>query len=278
MLSHEVHRVGYTNPGADMESTVSHNTIVVDEKNSATNPSAPSVLLDRKEMPAFLVTENKESRLYPDVDFSRVLAIFDGIFFVGDKWRAADGKTHTFDWPFYAPWQPWGKAEEWDFTVPGDFKTPFPTSYQFVKSAFSAPASDGMKASVPIPPSTLEKGFDVNRKSDRRLSMNFALPQKTEAVKFRIGRGHQPKPGPMLLLRQKGEGAEFGAAFEVVKNGGTERIQSVKSLPFEPADPLSAVWEVRADSGVYHVVVNRTGKELKWNGNKTKQMLEVIKE
>lgn len=260
-----------------MDATVSHNTVVVDEKNSATNPSTLAAFLDRKSMPGLLITENRESPLYPDINFSRVVAIFDGILFVGDKLSASDGKTHTFDWPFYAPWQPWAKKGEWEFRLPGEFKTPFRTSYKFVSSAFCAPAGNVLKACVDIPPSTLEKGFDVNRSANRSLFMTFALPQETTAAKFMIGRGHNPKPGPMLLLRQKGTGAEFACAFDVVKKGGRERVTSVKSLDFDPADPLSAVWEVKADSGTYYVVVNRTGKELKNKKIKTSQTFEVIK-
>ncbi len=277
MLSYEVSRVGYTNPGADMEATVSHNTIVMDEKNSAPNPSTLAAFLDRKAMPGALLTENPASPLYPDIAFTRVVAIFDGILFVGDKQYAKDGKVHTFDWPFYAPWQPWAKEGEWEFSLPGDFKTPFKTSYRYVTSAVSSPVKDGVKASVDIPPFTFEKGFDVNRKSDRRLSMTFALPKETTAAKFRIGRGHKPMPGPMLLLRQQGKDAEFAVAFDVVKPGGKERVESVRSLPFEPADPLSAVWEVKADSGTYYVIVNRTGKELKTGNIQTHQLFEVIK-
>ena len=92
-----------------------------------------------------------------------------------------------------------------------------------------------------------------------------------------IGRGHKPKPGPMLLLRQQGKSAEFACAFDVVKNGAKERVKSVKSLPFTPANPLSAVWEVKADSGTYYVIVNRTGKELKCGSIRTNNKLEVIK-
>lgn len=277
MLSHEVGRVGYTNPGADMDSTISHNTIVVDGKDAAPNPSTLAAFLDRKTMPGALFTENPQSPLYSGVAFSRVVALFDGILFVGDRQYAKDGKVHTFDWPFYAPWLPNANENDWNFTLPGEFKAPFKTSYRYVTSAVSSPVKDGVKASVDIPPSTLDKGFDVRQKSDRRLSMTFALPRETTAAKFRIGRGHNPKPGPMLLLRQQGTDAEFAVAFDVVKPGGKERIESVRSLPFEPADPLSAVWEVKADSGTYYVIVNRTGKELKAGNIRTNQPFEVLK-
>ena len=277
MLSHEVHRVGYTNPGADMEATVSHNTIVVDEKDSAPNPSTLAVFLDRKSMPAFLITENPASRLYPDIDFSRAMAIFDGIIFIGDKVHAIDGKNHTFDWPFYNPWQPWTKPGKLEFNVPGKFDTQFKTSYKHVKSAVSAPAADGMQVNVDIPRSTIQKGFDVRPASDRKLYLNFALPNKTTVAKFMIGRGHKPLPGPMLLLRQEGKNAEFACAFDVVKNGASQRVKSVRSLPFTPAHPLSGVWEIKADSGTYYVIVNRTGKELSFGDIKTTKKLEVIK-
>ena len=277
MISHEVHRVGYTNPGADMEATISHNTIVVDEKYAAPNASTLAAFLDRKSMPALLITENPESRLYPETDFSRVMAIFDGIIFVGDKVAAIDGKDHTYDWPFYNPWQPWTKPGKLEFNVPGKFDKQLKTSYEHVKSSYCAPASDGMKVNVDIPKSTNLRGFDVRPKPDRKLFMTFALPQKTTVAKFMIGRGHKPKPGPMLLMRQQGRDAEFACAFDVVKNGGKERIQSVKSLKFTPANPLSAVWEVKADSGTYYVIVNRTGKELTCGDIKTTRNLEVIK-
>lgn len=277
MLSHEVHRVGYTNPGAAMDATISHNTIVVDEKDAAPNPSTLAVFLPRKSMPALLITENPESRLYPDIDFSRVMAIFDGIMFIGDKLHARDGKVHTFDWPFYAPWQPWAKKGSFEFNVPGNFTEQLKTSYKHVKSSCCAPAADGLKVNVDIPRSTALRGFDVRPKPDRKLYLTFALPQKTTVAKFMIGRGHKPAPGPMLLLRQQGKDAEFACAFDVVKNGGNERIKAVRSMPFSPADPLSAVWEITADSGVYYVVINRTGKELKFGNLKTINKLEVIK-
>lgn len=277
MLSHEVWRVGYTNPGADMEATVSHNTVVVDEKNSAVNPSELAAFLDRKSMPGFLIAERAGSPLYPGIAFSRAGAIFDGILFIGDKWSAADGAEHTFDWPYYAPWQPWAKDGEWQFRLPGDFKTPFRASYPFVSCAWAAPAGKSLKASVDIPPSTLEKGFDVKRPADRSLYLHFALPRETLAVKFLIGRGHDPKPGPMLLLRQKGSSAEFACAFDVVKKGGKERVRAVRSLSFSPAHPLSAVWEISADSGTYYVIVNRTGGELVCGEIKTRKIYEVLK-
>jgi hypothetical protein len=81
----------------------------------------------------------------------------------------------------------------------------------------------------------------------------------------------------MLLLRQEGKGAEFACAFDVVKNGASQRVKSVRSLPFTPAHPLSGVWEIKADSGTYYVIVNRTGKELSFGDIKTTKKLEVIK-
>ena len=277
MISHEVHRVGYTNPGATMSATISHNTIVLDEKDSDPNPSTLAAFLDRKSMPALLITENPESRLYPEMDSSRVMAIFDGIIFIGDKVAAIDGKNHTFDWPFYNPWQPWTTPGKLEFNVPGKFEKQLKTSYKHVKSSYCAPAKDGLKVNVDLPRSTALRGFDVRPTPDRTLYMTFALPQETTVAKFMIGRGHKPKPGPMLLLRQQGKGAEFACAFDVVKNGAKERVKSVKSLPFTPANPLSAVWEVKADSGTYYVIVNRTGKELKCGSIRTNNKLEVIK-
>lgn len=277
MISHEVHRVGYTNPGAKMSATISHNTIVMDEKDAAANQSTLASFLDRKSMPALLITENPQSRLYPDLDSSRVMAIFDGIIFVGDKVHARDGKVHTFDWPFYNPWQPWAAPGKFEFNVPGNFNKQLKTGYKYVASSPCADAAKDLKVNVAIPWSPKNQPFDVRRKSDRKLYLNFALPQKTTVAKFMIGRGHKPQPGPMLLLRQKGKGAEFACAFDVVKTGGKVRVKSVKSLPFTPADPLSAVWEVKADSGTYYVVVNRTGKDLKFNNMTVKAMLDVIK-
>jgi len=279
MLSHEVYRFGYTYPGADMEATVSHNTIVVDEKNSASSPAKLAKLIDRPLMPGALFTEEAASRLYEGLDFSRVTAIFDGIMFVGDRQNAGDGKKHSFDWPFYAPWVPGARPDIGTFDLPVELKTPFESSYKYVKSALSASAPGDLSVSVKIPVSTQERGpvYSLSLPSDRDLRIVFALPQPTTVVKFEIGRGHPPAPGPMLLLRQNGSSAEFAAAFEVIKTNEKAHIKSVKSLPFTPANPLSAVWEVNADSGIYLIVVNRSGKTIESVGRKFAETLEIIK-
>ena len=64
---------------------------------------------------------------------------------------------------------------------------------------------------------------------------------------------------------------------EVINIGGTPRIKSVKELDFTPADPLSAVWEIKADTGTYYVIINRTGKTLKSGSIETSKNFEVIK-
>ena len=54
-------------------------------------------------------------------------------------------------------------------------------------------------------------------------------------------------------------------------------MRAVRSLSFSPAHPLSAVWEISADSGTYYVIVNRTGGELVCGKIKTRKIYEVLK-
>lgn len=277
MISHEVGRVGYTNPGADMEATVSHNTIVIDERNSMPNGSELADFLDRDVMPGALLTEKKESPLYENSDFSKALAVFDGICFVGDLVHCKDGASHKFDWPFYAPWNEKAAPGIWNFQTKQEFQTPFEHNYSYVQEALSAQVKDFFTAQVPIPPSTPVDGFDILSAPDRTLRICVALPFDTIAVKFQIGRGRKPQPGPMLLLRQTGSEASFGAAFEVVKPGREPRIRRVVSHPIISADPLSAVWKIECTDFVYMTAVNRSGECVKYNGLSFAPGLTVLK-
>ena len=280
MVSHEVFRIGYTQKGAGvMDKTWGHNTVVVDEKNASQNPSNISAFLDRASMPAALFTEKKESPLYPGVKFSRAVAIMDGIFFVGDCQATADGKEHTFDWPFYAPWQPWAKKTEflYELTNGKKFDTPVKTSMEFVENLMGTAVKKNVQCRVGIPTATPQTAFNVYKKADRHVYLNLAFPGDATAATFRVPRGSRPGLGPAFLLRQKGKTMRLGAAMDVVALGGKSRVKSVTEVPFTPADPLSAVWEIKADTGTYYVIINRTGKTLKAGKIETNKNFEVIK-
>ena len=81
----------------------------------------------------------------------------------------------------------------------------------------------------------------------------------------------------MLLLRQTGSEASFGAAFEVVKQGRDPRIRKVVSHPLLPADPLSAVWEIECTDSVYIVAVNRGRENVKYQEISIAPGLSVLK-
>lgn len=280
MVSHEVFRIGYTQKGAGvMDRTWGHNTVVVDEKNSSQNPSVISAFLDRASMPGALFTEKAESPLYNGVSFSRAVAIFDGIFFVGDCQKPADGKEHSFDWPFYAPWQPWAKKDAFLYSLLDGkkFDTPVKTSMEFISDMMGTSVSKTLQCKVDIPPATPQTAFNVYKKADRSVVLTLAFPGDATAATFRVPRGSRPGLGPAFMLRQKGKTMRLGAAMEVIPIGGTPRVKSVTALDFTPADPLSAVWEIKADTGTYYVIINRTGKTLKAGAIETTKNFEVIK-
>lgn len=280
MLSHEVFRIGYTQKGAGvMDKTWGHNTVVVDQKCSNQNPSEIAAFLDRASMPAALFIEKKASPLYDGVSFSRAVAIMDGIFFIGDCQKPADGKVHTFDWPYYAPWQPWAKKGEflYELTNGKKFTTPLKHKLTFVTNAMGCDVNKNVQVKVGIPRATPQTAFNVYKKADRNVILNLAFPGKATAATFRVPRGSRPGPGPAFLLRQQGKTMRLGAAIDVVKPGGKSRVKSVKALDFTPADPLSAVWEIKADTGTYYVIINRTGKTLKAGNISTGKNFEVIK-
>lgn len=280
MVSHEVFRIGYTQKGAAiMDKTWGHNTVVIDQKNSNQNPSVIAAFLDRASMPGALFIEKPESPLYNGFSFSRAVAIFDGIFFVGDCQKASDGKEHTFDWPFYAPWQPWAKKNAFLYELMNGkkFDTPFKHKLEFVSDAMGTDVKNNVQVKVDIPTATPQTAFNVYKKADRSVVLNLAFPGDATAATFRVPRGSRPGPGPAFLLRQKGKTMQLGAAMEVINIGGEPRVKSVKALPFTPADPLSAVWEIKADTGTYYVIINRTGKMLKSGSIATDKNFEVIK-
>ena len=280
MVSHEVFRIGYTQKGAAiMDKTWGHNTVVIDQKNSNQNPSVIAAFLDRASMPGALFIEKPESPLYNGFSFSRAVAIFDGIFFVGDCQKASDGKDHTFDWPFYAPWQPWAKKNAFLYELMNGkkFDTPFKHKLEFVSDAMGTDVKNNVQVKVDIPTATPQTAFNVYKKADRSVVLNLAFPGDATAATFRVPRGSRPGPGPAFLLRQQGKTMQLGAAMEVINIGGKPRVKSVKALPFTPADPLSAVWEIKADTGTYYVIINRTGKTLKSGSIATDKNFEVIK-
>jgi hypothetical protein len=275
-LTSEVYRITYGSKQAKaMYDTISHNTVVMDKKNYRDLPSKLAVFLNRKKLPAALITEEAKSPLYENTKFGRVLALLDGIFFVGDVWHSP-GK-HSFDWAFYAPNEPWAHAESGSFKIPFKLNPTNKPGYKFIKEAKAGnPGKSGFTVSSLIARYSPKSGRIGREKPTKQLYLNFAGMPNATIFDAKAPRGHRPKPGPMLMVRQnKVSTARFGVAFDAVPRGKPNRVKSVKNIPLKSA--LSAAWKITTDSGSYLVVINRTGKAITVEKQKIVKELAVIK-
>ncbi len=272
-LCTEVWRLNYGAKNGDvMYKTVSHNTVTVDRGDQADVAAQMIAFLKRPHMPGALFTEVAEAPLYEGVRFSRAAAIFDGIMFIGDLQQGS--ATHVYDWPLYGLWEPWAHQEVGRFRLPFELKTA-DTGYKFMSDARSADAEQGFSAVCGA--TAFDKGGQrIGRTApDRWLRATFAGAPAQEVFSANTPRGHMPEPGPLLMLRQQGKEAVFAAAFEVVPQADAPgRVKMVETVW---RDGVSGAWKITADSGMYLVIVNRTGKTVEVNGIKTEQKLEVIK-
>ena len=214
-LTSEVYRITYgSKQSKAMYQTISHNTVVMDKKDYRDLPSKLAAFLKRKKLPAALITEEPASPLYANVKFSRVMALLDGIWFVGDVWHSP-GK-HSFDWAFYTPAEPWSHKESGDFNIPFKLKPAKKTGYKFVYSAESGKVGNkGFVVSSYIAKHHPKGGRIGRNKPKKEMFINFAPMPGAEIFKLQVPRGHRPQPGPALMIRQdKTSTARFGIAFE----------------------------------------------------------------
>jgi len=278
-LASEIGRIIYSAPEAvTMQSTFAHNTVVVDGKNQEFQPSTLAAFLDSSSLPAALITENPHSPLYSGIEFSRVVAILDGVFFIGDLYNGKG--EHTFDWPFYAPWQPGDKNE---IAVPRttlklqDVKSTGFDSAQPNKSTFSEYPwiSKAQSAKTDESISVALRVEEAESQNPRDLQITFAPMQNALFVDAQIPRGYRPKPGPMFFVRrEKCSTAQFGAAFDITTLDEKSCIQKVENISITEK---TAAWRVQTVNGKYLIIINRGGGAVRADGFETKEMLYVAR-
>jgi hypothetical protein len=271
----EIGRIIYSAPEAStMEKTFAHNTVVVDGKNQELQPSTLAAFLNRPSLPAALITENPHSPLYPGIEFSRAVAILDGVFFVGDLYHG-EGE-HTFDWPFYAPWQP-GDNEE--IAAPRtslqlrDVKSTF-DDYPWISKARETRSDASFSVNLRV--------AEAKNQHPRDLHITFAPMQNASFISALVPRGYRPKPGPMFFVRQdKIATAQFGAAFDITAPEGKSDVQSVENIPVRNkkgktlAPGKAAAWRVQTANASYLIIINRSGDVVSAGGRDTAEMLFV---
>lgn len=278
-ISGEMGRIIYSAPqGWVMEKSWTHNIVTIDGKNHSAMPSDIAAFLSREKMPAVLITDSKESPLYPGVSFSRVAAIFDGIQFVGDMFASKD--EHVYDRPFMPIWNKDAGIFKYPFQL-----TPYSgkTGYEVTKegkelSPFNEVKSAEVTSSFAIE-TPLPAERNIKEASGRILRiMNYA-EKGMSVLDIRIPRGYRPENGgPMFMLRQKGKNAVFAQAFEVIGKDAKPRVKDISFIPLKGVnDGISGSWMVSTDTARYLIVVNRTGGEVEASGVRTKAMLDVIK-
>lgn len=271
----EIGRIIYSSPeSATMVNTFAHNSMVVDGRNQMSQPAKLAAFLNRPSLPAALLTENPHAPLYPSIEFSRVVAILDGVFFVGDLVNG-HGK-HTFDWPFYAPWQPGDQepigAPRATLPLRNLEKGAFP-EYPWISAA------EGARTDAPIVFRTR-----IQNPKPQDLHVTFAPVQDALFVRAIVPRGYRPQPGPMAFVRQeKRQTASFGAAFDISKPDGGSTVQDIQNIPVTAANGESllsakaAAWRVQTTHGSYLVLINRSGGAVRAGDGETKEMLHVVR-
>jgi hypothetical protein len=276
-VTSEIGRIIYSAPeAATMENTFAHNTVVVDGKNQELQPSTLAAFLNRPSLPAALITEDPQSPLYPGINFSRVVAILDGVVFVGDLYHG-EGE-HMFDWPLYAPWQPDDKDE---IAAPRtalkmqDVKSTF-SEYPWISKAQSTKTDESFSAALRVE--------EAKGQHPRDLNITFAPMQSALFVDAQVPRGYRPKPGPMFFVRQeKRSTAQFGAAFDITAPNKKSDIQKVENISVTDLNGKSitpgkaAAWRVQTSIGNYLIIINRSRGTVRAGDIETEEMLYVAK-
>lgn len=277
-VTSEIGRIIYSAPEAHtMDKTFAHNSVVVDGKDQAAQPSQLTAFLNRPSLPAAFITQNPQSPLYPGIEHARVVAILDGIFFVGDVLHG--DKEHTFDWPLYAPWQPGDKDETGaarialPLTPVADPKTVF--GYDWLNDTRAARSGEAVSLALRI----AAKG-----QAPRDLHVTLAPMPGAQFVSARVPRGYRPELGPMLFVRQQNQSTvQFGAAFDIAAPDAASRVKQVATIPVTDLQghelpPSRAVaWQVQTTNGNYLVLVNRDGAAVRAKGVETKENLIVVR-
>ena len=282
MLTQDIGRIVYGAKCSNlMCATPAHNAVTVDCRDQLDLPSTIAVLRRRPRLPAALITENAESPIYPGIRFARVVAILDGVFFIGDVLQAVDGAEHTFDWPFYGVWEPWAHAEAGSFQTDlalAPVASPLGSTpwYQALSEARSGSVAEGCVIRVPT---VAGVGMGARAKRDaptRMLHVHAAPSPDMKLITARIPRGYRPAPGPVMFLRvEKRTQARFGVAIAVTEKGGSNPVAVVESLDVGDG-VFAAAWRVRLDDGQsYLVVVNRGGTPLTVDGETFGELLTV---
>jgi|GEM_PF-1210940 len=274
----EIGRIIYSAPEAHtMEKTFGHNSVVVDGKNQAVQPSKLAAFLDRPSLPAALITENPQSPLYPGIEQSRVVAILDGIFFVGDLLHGT-GK-HTFDWPLYTPWQPGDNAEigaprtSLALAPVADPKTSF--GYDWLSQTRAAHSDQSVSLAMRVA---------SKDQPARDLHATFAPMPDAQFVTAQVPRGYRPQPGPMLFVRQENQsGAQFGVAFDISVPDGVSAVKNVATLPVTNATGVAVpfshavAWQVETATASYVIILNRSGGAVRTKQIETSENLHIVK-
>lgn len=277
-VTSEIGRIIYSAPEAGtMKNTFAHNSVVVDGKNQELQPSTLAAFLDRPSLPAALITEDVQSPLYPGIEFSRVVAILDGVFFVGDLYHGK-GK-HTFDWPLYAPWQPGDKEK---IAVPRtalklekveDPKSTF-SKYPWISEAQSARTDASISVALHVE--------EAKGQHPRELNITFAPMSDALFIDAKVPRGYRPKSGPMFFVRQENRSAaQFGAAFDITAPVGKSHIQKVENISVidlngkSIAPGKAAAWSVQTAKGKYQIIINRSGGAVRAGDIETEETLYV---
>lgn len=277
-LTGEIGRIVYSAPeAATMENTFAHNTVVVDGKNQQVQPSTLAVFLQRPSLPAALITEDAHSPLYPGIEFSRVVAILDGVFFVGDVYHG-EGE-HKFDWPLYAPWQPGDDAEiarpRTSLKLENrDTPKSLFSEYPWISNAQSAKTDEAVSVALRVQ--------EAEKQNPRDLHVAFAPMHNALFVIALVPRGYRPQPGPLFFVRQENcDTAQFAAAFDVTAPGEKSGIQQVETVAVTGAGGKllqpwqAAAWRVQTATGKYLVLVNRSGGAVRADEVETEERLHV---
>jgi len=284
-LSAEIGRITYGDTRSKMMyATLGHNAVVVDEKNQLPLASELKEFLDRKSLPAALITHRSDSQIYAGIDFYKVIAIIDGIFFIGDVYTGKGG--HTFDWPFYAPWQPWvkpGTAVPVFDTALTDCREQFSndeiTGYKFLKEIKSFSASESFKVRIVI------AAGDLKNDPEKMLHLHFEPMKNAHIISATVPRGYRPEPGPMFFVRLSDrKTGRWGCAIDVTGIQAQSRVISVEDAGIRGAnagnigDESASAWRVSSTIGTYIIAVNLTGTPVFVRGKAINGILEVYKE
>jgi hypothetical protein len=275
----EIGRIIYSAPeGKTMYNTFGHNSFVVDGKNQEFQPSKLAAFLDRPALPAALITENPQSPLYPGLEYSRVVAILDGVFFVGDLLNG--NKEHTFDWPLYTPWQPGDKDEIGNARTAlklAPIANPASTfGMDWISEAQAAHSDESVTTTIRV--------AEAKGQNPRDLHATFAPMPNAQFISARVPRGYRPIPGPMFFVRQEKQSiAHYGVAFDITDSDAKSKVEKIENVAVTDASGAgvlpsqAAAWRVQTRTGRYLVCINRNGGAVRAGEMEISELLSVAR-